>query len=247
MKKTVAVAGKVLEYSMQNCWGSGFIPKLTHNVNVTRYWCGSDSEENFKKNPKPGYDQTSIVYKFNSHGYRTKEFEFNSDKKSIICIGCSFTYGTGINVEDSWPSHIERAFPEYNVYNLGVPGSSGDTIARILTNIENLLNPAMILILWPEIHRYEIYNENKIMDVSSKDKNAYTPTILIDSHFEALKQKNQAIISLLKDKFNYAVFEHSTRTLPIHVDNARDNHPGPQSHRAIAQVFLNTVMDTNIV
>ena len=236
---------------MHNYWGSGFIPKLNGNT-ATRYWCGSDSEENFKKNPRPGYTSTSIVYKFNSYGYRTKEFELNSDKKSILCLGCSFTYGTGVNYEDSWPSHIETQFSEYNVYNLGIPGSSGDTITRLLTNIEDLLKPVMVLILWPEIQRYEIYYKNKIIDVSSKDKNAYTPTTLIDSHFEALKQKNQAIINLLKNKFNYQIFEHETKNLQqiTGVDTARDTHPGPLSQKIIAQIFLNklkTETDFNIV
>jgi len=45
---------------------------------------------------------------------------------AIIATGCSFTFGHGLNDEDTWPWLLQKKFPNYRVMNLGVMGYGTD-------------------------------------------------------------------------------------------------------------------------
>jgi hypothetical protein len=242
---TVAVAVKVSEYNMQNYWQHNVLPIIPDRVNLVAHWSGSDSEENFKRNPNPRYTKESIIYQYNSLGYRSREIDLSCSKPSIICLGCSFTEGVGVNYSESWPAHIEQAFPDHNVYNFGTRSTSGDYIARALYNIGNLLNTSTVFILWPEMFRYEIYHDDSIGYILPnqklvKDHNSYhyTPDTLTDSNFYNLRQKNIAIINLLKMLYNYQVIEYNPQELKKMYPPGRDSHPGELWHKTIANIFL---------
>jgi hypothetical protein len=50
-----------------------------------------------------GVDKShTIIYRFNSAGFRGEELEPNAEIKIFVC-GCSYTFATGVNVEQSWP------------------------------------------------------------------------------------------------------------------------------------------------
>ena len=219
-----------------------FVPVIPHNVNVVTNWSGTDNEENFKRNPKPGYTADSIVYKYNSHGYRTQEFD--TVKPSMLCLGCSFTEGVGVNIQDTWSAHLQERFSEHNVYNLGIGGCSGDTVTRTLYSIGNMLNIDTVFILWPHFYRYEVYNPGAPIAMFPGNDQGYTPGILTDTHFYNLRQKNRAIVALLKQLHGYNVIEEYVDTVwhtgrpGAGADNGRDNHPGPIWHKHIANLLL---------
>ena len=81
----------------------------------------TDSEEKFYQNrEKFGVDwyyyDKQIDYKYNSWGYRTKEFsELNDDY--ILVFGCSFTEGIGLNYDDTWASKLGKKL-NLDVFNL---------------------------------------------------------------------------------------------------------------------------------
>lgn len=251
-----AVAEKVLEYNMSrvscpiyqnldNFWIKDQMPVVPHMVNLVTNWSGTDNEENFIKNPKPGYTADSIIYKYNSHGFRTKEIDFTNKKPSIICLGCGLTEGVGVNYEQTWVSEIEKNFPEYNTYNFGVNGSSGDTATRILYLISNILNIHTVFILWPHITRYEIYNTGGVVNMWPNNKiQGYTPDTLTDTNFFNLREKNRAFVSTLSTLHKFRVIEefvdaviHAGRPSGL-ADYGRDNHPGPIWHKNIAKHFM---------
>lgn len=227
---------------INNYWQFETLPS-TRYANRTESWHGSDTEENFLRTRNPGYDETSITYKFNSNGFRTVEFELDSSQPSIICIGCSFTMGTGLRNEHTWPVLLQDQFSNYRVYNLGMGGNAGDSIARILYNCGGLLNTKIVCILWPEIFRYEIYKENNIIDTSALDHQSFTTDTLTEAHYENLKEKNRAIVNLLKKQLGYQVIEYTTRRDTVYFENdwSRDKHPGPLAQQALAQLFANQV------
>lgn len=45
-----------------------------------------------------------------------------SNKKEIALVGCSFTYGMGVDDEETFPFLLQSALTDCRVYNLGVPG-----------------------------------------------------------------------------------------------------------------------------
>ena len=232
--------------NISNYWQFEKLP-TTKYANQIDSWYGSDSQENFLKTRNPGYDENSITYKFNSHGFRTAEFEPNSPTPSIMCIGCSFTMGTGLKNEHAWPVLLQQQFPEYRVYNLGLGGNAGDSIARLLYNVGGLLNTKIVCILWPEIFRYEIYKENNIVNTSALDHRAFTPDTLTEEHYGNLKEKNRAIVALLKKQLGYQVIEYTTRDTPVFENDwARDKHPGPRAQQGLSEWFTTQIQQLTL-
>lgn len=74
---------------------------------------------------KDGSIARPITYKINEQGFRTPQF---NTEGSIVCFGCSYTYGVGLPEEDTWPSILRRHY-KIPVCNLGIPGNGLDIIA----------------------------------------------------------------------------------------------------------------------
>jgi hypothetical protein len=150
--------------------------------------------------------------------------------------------GVGLRNEHAWPVLLQNQFPDYRVYNLGLGGNAGDSIARILYNCGGLLNTKIVCILWPEIFRYEIYKENNIIDTSALDHQSFTPGTLTETHYGNLKEKNRAIVDLLKKQLGYRVIEYTTRdTMYFENDWSRDKHPGPRAQQSLAELFAKQI------
>jgi sugar lactone lactonase YvrE len=77
------------KHELKNWWQMATLPqsKLTRPRNKIVYWSDTDSEENFRLNPKHGYTETSITYEYNSQGFRTKEFEPASNRTNVLFKG----------------------------------------------------------------------------------------------------------------------------------------------------------------
>ena len=237
---------------LDNYWQEQTIPCIYRRANTETNWSDTDSEENFNLNPKPGYTKNSIVYQYNSNGYRSMEFDLTNSKPSILCLGCSFTEGVGVNYNETWVSKIADYFPEYNTYNLGVGGSSGDTVARTLYSIGNMLDTKIVFILWPHITRYELYNPGAPTDELANSKFSFNRDLASDTHAFNLREKNKAIVKLLSRTYNFHVEEefvdniihHNGNSLKL-LDTGRDTHPGPQWHNAMAQLFIKRYNDNS--
>ena len=66
------------------------------------------------------YSKNKITYKLNSNRFRYREFsDFTGDVN--LALGCSFTFGTGLLNEHTWPYILEKQL-EQPVFNLGLPG-----------------------------------------------------------------------------------------------------------------------------
>jgi hypothetical protein len=236
-----------------NLWAQGFIPIRYPTVNKTLYWTGSDSEQNFLKNPKPEYNETSITYVYNTYGYRTKEFELTTPNSNILCLGCSHTEGVGLRYEDVWVSQILNQFLDYNVYNLGFGGGSGDTVTRTLVNCCSVFQPKKVFILWPSMSRFETYsfdsnspgypqlNFNCSNDITRSNIHLYDKIQL-----KANLDKNRALVIALKQIYGFELYEIYADDLTSDdkfrklssIDRARDFHYGPTQHKRIAEMFL---------
>lgn len=231
-----------------NHWAEGIIP-TTKNPIGDSYWNGSDSEEQFRKNLPPGWNETSIIYRCNSYGYRTAEFDFSSTLPNILCLGCSFTEGIGNKEEDIWPTKLKELLPQYNVYNLGVGGASNDTITRILTNIRPIFNPVHVFILWTHINRFESYRIPSAFHPPIQMHGLWDQNITPDNLFlydtpQSYNNfnKNKLLAHQLSKNYNFSLHElevdvlQSNATRPT--DYGRDMHPGPLWHKHVANEFM---------
>jgi hypothetical protein len=141
------------------------IHNYSNAAGKTLYWDTSDSEQAYSRNIKDpekqqklidlGFFNNSIEYKFNSHGFRTAEFD---QKIDAVCFGCSFTMGTGVQAADSWPQQLQT-LAGLQVANLGHAGSSNDTVFRFADHYLKLLQPKYAIWMQTDMHRLELLDD----------------------------------------------------------------------------------------
>ena len=128
-------------------------------------------------------------YKTNSYGYRCPEFNVPDGKKNVVVLGCSHTFGEGLEDNEHWVHFVSQHNTKMlRWWNLGQPGASSDKVVRILYGCEKILFPKIIIVCWPfwsrreRLHAYPqslistdplLKNENKITDMHNFLKNVF--------------------------------------------------------------------------
>ena len=134
--------------------------------NIQGIWTPDDDILKYEKNKSAGIlpekylDPSVVQYAYNSLGYRTKEFDEFKSGEFIMCIGCSYTEGTGLNNSEVWHHLLGEHF-NLPVMNLGLGGGSSDTIA--LNSVQYVKNklpkPKLVIFQWPGAYRKIFVNE----------------------------------------------------------------------------------------
>jgi len=157
--------------------------------NQKMYFNSTDYEELYQKNknekgPDWYYYDNEIEYKFNSWGYRTKEFD-DLENDYLLTFGCSYTEGVGLHYNDMWSTKLAKVL-NMDIFNLGQGGTSPDfqmynTILffNYVTKLNKL--PKLVVYQWPEIHRTvyafksKYYNEIEFETFSGARVEEYYP------------------------------------------------------------------------
>jgi len=145
----------------------------TFAKNKTLYWSGCDRKELWESNMKDssnydyfvsrGWDnEYAIEYKFNSHGFRTDEFD---ERIGYLALGCSFTEGVGLPSDSVWPTLLADKLKTH-IWNLGVGGSSLDTCFRLLDYYISKMSVKGVFLLQPPDDRFEIHTPSEIISLS---------------------------------------------------------------------------------
>lgn len=135
------------------------LPPTIYPANARLNWFSTDSRESFDRSGHPIYGEHDIEYAFNAQGYRTTAFE-RSDNLRIIAIGCSYVFGVGLPTAALFHSLVcgwlsERLSRSATTWNLGLPGTSNDYIARMLHIAVPVLDPHLILVNFTHSDRRE--------------------------------------------------------------------------------------------
>lgn len=234
-----------------------------HNNTLKRnqcfYWNGIDSVDLFGKNivdPKiKNYfesndwgQEKSIIYSYNSHGYRCEEF---NGTHGFLAIGCSFTEGVGLKVEQSWPYILSNMLDE-SVWNLGVSGASPDTCLRILEYYIRHLSVRGVFIQYPSKERLELKVIDKwlVSSPTSAENAAYKNWISAAENIEFNLIRNIFAIRYVCKNYNVPLVElHQEQALAMISDRARDintvskGHPGPSSNKNFAEYFYKQLVN----
>ena len=69
-------------------------------------------------------------YSIDSHSRRLIENQNQAGetKRNAIFLGCSFTFGTGVNDDENFPYYFSKYRPNFNTYNLGIDGAGANDI-----------------------------------------------------------------------------------------------------------------------
>lgn len=142
---------------------SNFCPIIENiaQCNKTMEFNVSDDEKSYSNNKKKlgkewYYHDKKIEYKYNSWGYRTKEFDdLNNDY--ILTLGCSFTEGIGLDYDDMWSTKLSKKL-NLDVFNMGMGGTGVDFQFYNTTLIHNHIlkknkPPKYVIYQWPFEHR----------------------------------------------------------------------------------------------
>ena len=248
-----------------------FVKKFGRSLNEpnkTVAWHSTDNKQNFEKNIKnldcakmltnAGWTDSNVEYRFNNYGFRTDDdFDLDNPAPGIITIGCSYTEGIGINVEDTWGYKICQKLG-CKFYNLGQSGTGIEAQYRLLKAWAPILKPIAILSQGSWNNRYEFIIGDNIVFVNpwsvemfdKNHSNFYTKLVtselnnelMVVRTYDAIKQ----VISEMKIPF-YELHPESIDNVVLdcisgsggqYNDYARDlSHPGKLYNSAVANYF----------
>lgn len=134
------------------------LPDFVIPSHADQHWTSSgiDSLEFCKdKNHFKNYSHT-IEYNYNSRGYRDAEWPTTLEqlKKSVWCVGDSFTVGIGSPWTHTWPYLLQQA-SGIRTINVSMNGASNDWMARKCQKILKEIQPEFLVIQWSYISRRE--------------------------------------------------------------------------------------------
>lgn len=224
----------------------------TKNKNQTLEWSGSDHAKSYKKNLQDPekYEQLvkynwlePIEYRYNSHGFRAEAFD---DRPAGIALGCSFTEGTGLHINQTWPSVLSAISNTY-IWNLGVGGAAFDTVFRLLDYYLLKFNPQFVCILMPPVDRIEycdILSDYHVIQAYSTTTHTSFAKEWLTQEINGIQNRRKNILAVKQLCYDANIpvfFEDSMEqfTRP-NIDFARDLlHYGPNSQQYIATQFYN--------
>ena len=187
-----------------------------------------------------------LTYQFNSQGFRCNEFD---QSLGVITLGCSFTMGIGLHLEDVWPSVVAKHFG-WSCWNLGVGGCSFDTCFRILHNYIGQLNAKYVLVAAPSKDRFEFFTNRGLDNFMSSQITHPIQKYWYDNdaNGELNFYKNSlAIQQLCRQHGKKCIIRHVDTVLYKHEDDtgwpaARDlQHAGAKSQKRCAQYYIDAI------
>lgn len=141
------------------------LPDFVLLTRSNRVWTesGMDSTENCANLDHFNSYKLEVVYNYNSRGFRDSEWPTDPAelKKSIWCVGDSFTVGIGSNVDCTWPKILQKSI-NVRTINVSMDGASNTWIARKCVRILEEIAPEILIIHWSYLHRVESDNTSLI-------------------------------------------------------------------------------------
>jgi hypothetical protein len=129
--------------------------------NINRLFLNKIREDKslFARTATDDADIIEIEYKINTLGYRDEEFNGNSD---ILALGCSMTYGQGIQKEKIWTSILSK---NLNMSLSSIASRGDSTINQIIKAFyyfEKFGNPKIVVAVFPYFRIPTPYVEGKM-------------------------------------------------------------------------------------
>lgn len=216
--------------------------------NEERYQSNLNETESRAKLAGSGWIDNSFSYTFNSHGFRSEEFD--GVGPSIMFLGASIVLGTGCPYEYTWPYLVSKELKLTN-YNLGISGGSNDSSFRIAKHYLPHLKPDIIIYVNSYNWRLDLVTDHRIFTFWNIDYN--TPKMYKPFYKEWLRCPENADLNYLKN--TYALYELADQySIPIveidgyelhlmskHTYGRDIMHPGLDGHEIIANFVLSKI------
>ena len=160
----------IIDGPYDSTWTYNYGCKFPQNIlnnnfqhrNTTIDWCPSDTEDRFNKmlkDPIKGpqvehWKDVEIKYSFNNNGFRKQDNgqmeDYHSEEGGVLYLGCSITFGIGVNLEQTWSWILhQRKWPEKRYMNFGNPGCGIETYYRMLKAYIGIVKPELVVVTYP--------------------------------------------------------------------------------------------------
>jgi hypothetical protein len=111
------------------------------------------------------HESSTKEIEINKNGFRCEEFKKQHEELHILFMGCSVTWGTGLNIEETWSKKLYDKFLKQSklsgYFNIGVPGDSiFSQVSHAFKYFKNFGNPNLIFFNIPDLQRFYAYSDN---------------------------------------------------------------------------------------
>lgn len=170
--------------------------------------------------------------------------------KSAIAVGCSCTFGIGMPQEHIWPTLLSKALDQ-EIYNLGVPAGSLDTVFRVLNTYIPKILPETVYLQAPSDYRRELIKDDGIEKIGNWTTSS-TAFLLHPDEIKLNKRRQLYGIIALCQRYQVDIVifrSHDPLENNYHnKDFGRDLlHPGYIWHRELAKHMANTPNDIELI
>ena len=179
---------------------------------------------------------------------RNNKHPIQYNRDSVMALGCSCTYGFGLDEHEAWPALLEDRIG-MPVYNFGVNGGSADSVFRVLATHLPIIQSKIICVQAPSDYRRELIcndiDEPHRIGAWEKDR----LDLLGDKEIAINKKKNYYAIIELCRRYDVELRffrSNDSEENPRHLETptARDGmHPGVRWHEALAEFFMSCSTD----
>lgn len=198
---------------------------------------------------KKGWDNPeAITYNVNSHGFRCEEFD---NTPCIVALGCSYTFGVGLPLQDIWPTIVGNKLG-LKVVNLAWPGQGSDYCFRMAEYWLSRLPVQRCVLLNPPPSRIEVVTNNAAETFMVNSMSAYynpndwflNQWMMNEENHRLNNLKNSLAIKQLCADLSIPC---QTFEAQVHMSGSREEleyardylHAGPKGHALLAERILN--------
>lgn len=226
-------------------------------TNRSLEWFGGDNAEQYTENCRTkkgfakycrrvGWDQPGVIrYDFNSEGFRSPEFTHGSS--SLLTLGCSFTFGSGLPAGHTWPVIMAQRL-NMTLNNFSWPGASLDACFRWAEYWIPQLRPGLVVLMMPPAPRIELildqsdrhcFSYGVYMDLVKQDWFVET-WMLVDENQRLNQSKNCLAIQAICSNLGIPCWTYDSMSFAGQpkelIGWARDwLHPGTACHQMLVE------------
>lgn len=192
---------------------SHMIPGTTH---PDIRWSLGDNEILFEKNKKRlgktwHYSTKQVTYIVNKNGYRAPEWDTIDWKNSVVILGCSMIFGTGVAEDETLSYYLENLLNR-PVINLGYPSASNECIFNNSISVfKKFGSPAAVITAWAPLDRFLFFSKQQYNLGLWTDKEKIDGVNLRELYeYVNLNQINSQVRSYYIEKANRLFWEDKT-------------------------------------
>jgi len=236
--------------------------KSTSDIRYGYYntkWQGTDQRHLFDKNSKKQshdwkYAKSEVNYTLNKHGYRCPDFNIVDWSNSVVWLGCSITFGTGVDDSETVTEYFSQLC-NMPVINLGQQGVGIDYIVDNLNRLSIAgVKPKHIVVQFPHTSRTLRFRSSEKFENLS----VHSPFDDFQKYFFFYNYHQTGYSTMFKRMIDvaypaaicYTTHDYVADALGVRSlstesvcagDQARDlAHPGAEYHQAVAQEIYRT-------